>query len=530
MAFSVMTAIALLVLGVYYLRLPSLMGIGQYTLKADLPAAGGLYKTANVTYRGVTIGKVTAVEPTEQGARATMSIGDKFHIPADAVANVHSVSAVGEQYLDLVSAGGKAPYLKSGHVITESTIPAAIGPALDTAYRGLAALPTEKISALLDETATAAGGLGPSLKRLVDSTQAIVGDFKDNLDDVDVIIDRSGPIIDSQVTAGDSIQQWARNLNMLSDQAAGRDPTVRYILKTLPDVEDLTYSFFSATKDSVPSLMANVAIIADMTKRYQQNIEQVLVFLPQAGSVIQTFLHTHKDRGALNVALGAIPGVPLGPLAAMGGIIPGLSLNWPPPCLTGYLPASQWRAFADTSPADVPEDYYCRIPQDEPSNNVRGVRNIPCADVPGKRAATPKDCRSDKPYIPMGTNPWYGDPNQIRTCPAMGARCDQPVEPGHVIPGPSINNGLNPLPADQVSPSPPPKNDPVSRPGSGHVQCNGQQPNPCIYTPGGGPAAVYNPQNGQVTGPDGSEYALEDSTNTGDDAWKSLLKVAPGLK
>ncbi len=46
--------------------MPTLMGVGQYTLKADLPASGGLYATANVTYRGITIGKVTDVEPTEK--------------------------------------------------------------------------------------------------------------------------------------------------------------------------------------------------------------------------------------------------------------------------------------------------------------------------------------------------------------------------------------------------------------------------------------------------------------------------------
>ena len=127
-------------------------------------------------------------------------------------------------------------------------------------------------------------------------------------------------------------------------------------------------------------------------------------------------------------------------------------------------------------------------PAGHPSNSVRGARNIPCMDVPGKRAATPRECRSGKPYVPLGTNPWYGDPNQIRNCPAPGARCDQPVNPGQVIPAPSINNGLNPLPANRLPPgglTPPPMSDPLQRPGSGSVQCNGQQPNPCIYTPGG---------------------------------------------
>ena len=80
-AFCILTVVAIFVLGVYYLQVPSLVGIGRYTLKAELPASGGLYPTANVTYRGITIGKVTDVEPTEQGARATMSIDSQLQDP-----------------------------------------------------------------------------------------------------------------------------------------------------------------------------------------------------------------------------------------------------------------------------------------------------------------------------------------------------------------------------------------------------------------------------------------------------------------
>lgn len=109
--FSILTLLTLLVLGGYYLRLPAAVGIGQYTLTADLPVSGGLYRTANVTYRGATIGKVTAVEPTKTGVQVTMSIDDGYRIPVDATANVHSVSAVGEQYLDLVSNGDRGKYL-----------------------------------------------------------------------------------------------------------------------------------------------------------------------------------------------------------------------------------------------------------------------------------------------------------------------------------------------------------------------------------------------------------------------------------
>ena len=528
--FGVLTVAALLVLGIYYLRLPSLAGIGQNDYQADLPAAGGLYKTANVTYGGAVIGRVTSVEPTERGARATLRVAKRFRIPADVTANVHSVSAIGEQYLDLVSAGETpGQYLKPGQTITKGTVPESIGPALDAAYRGLAALPTDKIAAALDETATAVGGLGPALQRLVDATTLLVGDTKQHLTELDDIVVNSTPIIESQVDSGDAIKQWVGNFNRLGQQAASRDETVKGILHNLPPLADQVNALFRDSKDALPQATANLAVVTEMVKRYNRNLEQVLVFLPQAASIGQSVSATHPGRASLDVGLGALPGVPFIipiPPVPIPGLIPGLSLNYPPPCLTGYLPASQWRSFADTSPADLTEEYYCKIPQETPANVVRGVRNMPCVDVPGKRAPTPTACRSDEPYVPLGTNPWYGDPNQIRNCPAPGARCDQPVEPGHVIPAPSVNNGMNPLPADKVEATPPAVNDPLTRPGTGHVNCNGQQPNPCIYTPGGGPAAVYNPQSGEVIGPDGVRFTLDDSTKIGDDGWKEMLAPA----
>lgn len=504
-AFGIMTVISLLVLGVYYLQIPSLVGIGRYTLQADLPSSGGLYPTANVTYRGITIGKVTDVEPTERGAHATMSIDSRYKIPVDAVAKVHSVSAVGEQYLDLVSTGHPGKYLAPGQTITKGTVPAAIGPALDTAYKGLAALPKDKISQLLDETAQSVGGLGPALQRLVDSTQAIVGDFKTNVADVNDIIQNSGPLIDSQVKSGDAIERWAHNLNKLAAQTAQQDQSLRSVLRQAAPTADQVTEVFGDVRESLPQTLANLEVVFDLLKRYHAGVEQVLVFLPQGASIAQAVAAPNPGMADLDLAL---------------------SINQPPPCLTGFIPASQWRSPADTSLQPLPSGTYCKIPMDTPANSVRGSRNIPCVDVPGKRAATPRECRDPKPYVPAGTNPWYGDPNQTLTCPAPSARCDQPVKPGMVIPAPTVNNGLNPAPSDHVAGTPPPTSDPLTRPGTGSVECNGQQPNPCVYTPGGPPSAVYSPQSGELVGPDGVKYSVENSTKTGDDGWKEMLAPA----
>src|ERR1700733_10789479 len=227
LVFAALTMAALIALGWYYLRIPSLIGIGQYQLTADLPVSGGLYRTSNVTYRGIQIGRVTKVEPTKNGVRATLSIASRYKIPIDASANVHSVSAIGEQYLDLVSTGNPGKFFAPGQTITKGTVPSEIGPALDTANRSLSALPKAKIASLLDETAQAVGGLGPALQRLVDSTQSIVGDFQANISDVNDIVQNLAPIIDSQVDSGDTIERWAHNLNTLAAQTADQDQNLK---------------------------------------------------------------------------------------------------------------------------------------------------------------------------------------------------------------------------------------------------------------------------------------------------------------
>ena len=84
------------------MQAPTLLGIGHITVTLQLPAAGGLYRFSNVTYRGVQVGKVTEVQ-TVDGKRveATLSLNTSPKIPANLKAKVRSVSAVGEQYVDL---------------------------------------------------------------------------------------------------------------------------------------------------------------------------------------------------------------------------------------------------------------------------------------------------------------------------------------------------------------------------------------------------------------------------------------------
>src|ERR1700719_3326542 len=98
------TALAVMVFG--YMRLPEMLGVGQYRVTVELPESGGLYPRGNVTYRGTQVGIIKSVNVTDTGVAAELSLDSGIKIPADVEAEVHSQSAVGELYVTLLPRSG----------------------------------------------------------------------------------------------------------------------------------------------------------------------------------------------------------------------------------------------------------------------------------------------------------------------------------------------------------------------------------------------------------------------------------------
>src|ERR1700744_5588807 len=198
----------------FYIQAPTLLGIGRMTVTLELPTTGGLYRFSNVTYRGVQVGKVTSVALTANGAKATLSLGTSPKIPANLQADVLSVSAVGEQYVDLRPRTDSAPYLRDGSVIAmhDTTIPQAVGPMLDQLNALIKSLPKNKIGQLLDESFQAFNGAGYDLGSLSDSASRISTDPDSVVERPRTLTEDSGRLLDSQAKTATSVRAWARSL------------------------------------------------------------------------------------------------------------------------------------------------------------------------------------------------------------------------------------------------------------------------------------------------------------------------------
>jgi phospholipid/cholesterol/gamma-HCH transport system substrate-binding protein len=398
--FTVGTLVAVSVMAFHYMQLPNyLFGVGHYRVTLELPTAAGLYASGNVTYRGTEVGRVESVGLTDSGVDAVLSLNSGLPIPADLDAEVHSQTAAGEQFVALRPRSGNPPMLKNGDIIPQNraSVPPDINSLLAATNRGIAAIPHDNLKTVIDEGYTAVGGLGPELSRLVKGTTSLSIDARKNLDSLITLTDQSQPVLDSQTETAASIQAWAANIATVTKELKTADPAVSQVLDDGPAAADATRALLDRLQPSLPILMANLTSLDQIGITYRNDLEEILVLLPQGISELQGAGLANRNTKQ----------------AYKGGYLSfNLNLNLPPACTTGFLPPQQQRVPTDVDyPPRPPGNVYCRVPQDAPFN-VRGARNIPCETKPGKRAPTAAMCESDENYIPLndGYN-WKGDPN-----------------------------------------------------------------------------------------------------------------------
>jgi phospholipid/cholesterol/gamma-HCH transport system substrate-binding protein len=486
---AVFLAIALtafVIMAVGYLRLPNLLfGIGHYTVTVQLPEAGGLYERANVTYNGTEVGQVEQVRFNDAdagGVEAVLSLRSDIKIPSDLEAEVHSQTAVGEQYIALLPRSGSAPPLKDGSVIplADTRVPPDINALLDATNRGLEAIPRDNLKTTVDEAYTAFGGLGPDIARLVKGSTSLAIDAKKNLGDLTNVVDNVGPLLDTQTNTADSIQAWSAHLANITQQLRNHDDAVRGVLQRGAPAADQARALFDRLQPTLPIILANLVNAGNVAVAYRDNLEQILVLLPQGTAIVQGSGVANKNTKQ----------------SYAGAYLSfNLNLNLPSTCSTGFLPAQQQRSMSSQDYPDRPAGLlYCRVPQDSPLN-VRGARNYPCETRPGKRAASVELCESDEPYVPLndGFN-WKGDPNA--TLSGQGV----PQFPPGTTPPPGYP-ASGPAPAAAPAAAPPP---PIA-------------------------VAKYDPVTGSYVGPDGHVYTQTDLIEGANQnkTWQSML-VPPG--
>jgi phospholipid/cholesterol/gamma-HCH transport system substrate-binding protein len=367
LAFATITAVGVSYVGAEYTGLVDEILDRGYTVRAEFTDSGGVFPGAEVTYRGVPVGKVGALHLTGSGSggvSVTLDIKDGApRIPADTLAVVANRSAVGEQYVDLQPRTSDGPYLLDGSSIARrnTRVPLPTTELVLSLDRLVNSVGKEDLRVTVDELGEAFAGTGPNLSRLVDSGNELVESASDALPETIALIEDSKTVLKTQADQGSSIKSFARDLALLSAQLKKSDGDLRKLIGNARPAAQEVNSLLRSLDPELSVLLANLISGGQVTLARLPGVEQALVTFPV-------------------MVAGSYTVVPGDGTTHFGMV---LNADDPPSCTQGYGTAR--RDPADTSTREANTGARCTLPRGSESS-VRGAQNAPGASASGSGA------------------------------------------------------------------------------------------------------------------------------------------------
>lgn len=272
-------------LGGYYIIINVLqirIGDSPIDVTVQLARAGGVYTNADVTYRGVSVGTVLAVDVEPQGVSVRLRLKDGTRIPSDVDASIRQLSAIGEQYVDLIPASDAGPMLRDGAVIPagRATVPVPIGDALNNLSGLLNSLDPKSLATVRSFLVTGFSGTGPDLRTLISSSQTLTRALSAAQPQTERLIVDGTPTLETLNATNGDVAAYLSNLNQLSAQFAKSDADIRALINQGGPATGQLSTLFADIRANLAGTLEGFAAGSQEVLRYQPQVQEIFRLLP----------------------------------------------------------------------------------------------------------------------------------------------------------------------------------------------------------------------------------------------------------
>lgn len=355
--FAVIAVLVIGFTGFHYASLGRVLGLrGYYVVRLELANAGGIFPQADVTYRGVSVGRVGAVRLTPTGVEADLDISNSAPpIPANLQASVADLSAVGEEYVNLRPATGSGPYLTGGSVIPrrDTQLPLPVTTLLTSVNELATSVPLGELRTVLDNLATGFVSTSPSLQALIDGQSKFIHAAGTALPQTDTLIQDSQTVLATQNEEAAAFRSFAASSRLFAGQLVASDADLRRLFANGAPAATQLAGLITDNTPTLGALIANLLTTSELTLTRGAAIQETFSALPAAIAAGSTVITTKGARFGV-----------------------ALTFFNPLPCTAGYQ-GTKIRNGLDTSPGPpLNTNARCTSP---PSSgiDVRGSANAP---------------------------------------------------------------------------------------------------------------------------------------------------------
>jgi len=362
--FGVIAVLVIGYTGFHYANLGRLIGArGYYTVQMELANAGGIFPQADVTYRGVSVGRVGVVRLTPTGVEADLNISNTAPpIPADLKASVSNLSAVGEQYVDLRPATSSAPYLTQGSVIPrrDTNLPLPVTSLLTSVNELATSIPLNELRIVLNNLAIGFGGTSTSLQALIHGQSTFIRASGSAVTQTNTLIEDGQTVLATQNAEAAAFRSFAASSRLFAGQLVASDADLRRLFANGAPAATQVAGLITDNTPALGALIANLLTTAQITLTRGAALEETFSALPAAIAAGSTVITKGGQFG--NARFGV-----------------ALTFFNPLPCTAGYQ-GTKIRNGLDTSPGP-PLNTNARCTEPASTGiNVRGSAHAPSPD------------------------------------------------------------------------------------------------------------------------------------------------------
>ncbi|HET7385635.1 MAG TPA: MlaD family protein [Nocardioidaceae bacterium] len=309
LVFVLITVVGVAYVGARYAKLDRLLTDTSYHVVAHFPESGGIFTGAEVSYRGVAVGQVSAMRLTHKGVDVVLNIqNDTKPIPTDSKAVVADRSAVGEQYVDLQPQTGHGPYLSEGSQIpmdmTETPISTTrLLTDIDTTVNSVN---KKSLQTVTHEFGKAFKGTGKSLGRIIDTSDAFIRAANANFDITTALLQDGNTVLKTQQAKASDIKSFSKDLALFSDTLAASDQDLRTVIENGSATANQLDSFLKKNGVDLGDLINNLVTTGEITAKHVNGTEMILVVYPYVVSGGYTVVSKDPKTGLYDAHFGLI--------------------------------------------------------------------------------------------------------------------------------------------------------------------------------------------------------------------------------
>lgn len=274
-----------------------------FTVTVQLKEAGGIFDGAEVAYRGVQVGKVSAVDLHTSGVTVKLAIDKGTKVPDNAIAHVYDLSAVGEQYVDLEPTSPSTHYLRDGSVIprARTTTPLETATVLYDLERFIDSINPSDIQTIGREGALAFQGTGPQLKSILADTSDIVNQLSSSEDSMLDLLHNSAILLHGAATHAGAFDRFTASLKALSATLAAKTPDIEALIRQAEPTTRLVNSLIADNGSAITALLGNLAGLSQIQVARIPGLRALLLAVPEFGRLAPSVVHNGTLHGVADI-------------------------------------------------------------------------------------------------------------------------------------------------------------------------------------------------------------------------------------